>query len=149
MKWIGWVFAVALLVIFIVVQHGAHKRLADARADVDAAVAEETAKVDAVFERAEEGIPARRERLAAETAKTTELETQRDQLAAKKSDLETRLASLSKSTDQLREAKGTLTDTQQENLEQIRELQEQLAKLETQSQLLERALLMVTEKKDF
>jgi chromosome segregation ATPase len=135
MKWIGWVFAVALLVIFIVVQHGAHKRLADARADVDAAVAEETAKVDAVFERAEEGIPARRERLAAETAKTT--------------DLETRLASLSKSTDQLREAKGTLTDTQQENLEQIRELQEQLAKLETQSQLLERALLMVTEKKDF
>lgn len=149
MKWIGWVFAVFLLVLFVVVQHGARKRLAEQRAEVDAAFTEEAAKVEAVFERAREGIPTRQERLEAETAKTAELQTQRDQLAARKSDLEARLANLSKTTDQLRQAKDNLADTQQENLEQIRELQEKLATLEKQSMLLEQALLMVSEKKDF
>ena len=149
MKWIGWIFTIGLIVILILVRHGGVKQVEEERVRLESRVADEQAKVDEVFARAEAGIPTRRERLQSETRKTEELEAQRDELSAKKAKLQARAGQLTKQTEHLREAKSDLAGTKQQNLEEIRELQEQVTKLEKQNELLGEALKMVSPKKDF
>jgi len=149
MKWVGWVFAGCLLVLFIVALHSGKKRLEKERTDMEAKVKAEADVVETQFRRAREGIPALRERLIAETGKTADLEAQKKKLAARKAELKARLEELAKSTDSLRRAKGDLAGKQEENLDEIRDLQGQLANLEKKKALLEQALGMVMEKKKF
>jgi chromosome segregation ATPase len=112
-------------------------------------VAAEAKIVETQFSRAREVIPALRERQVAETGKTADLEAQKEKLTARKTELKNRLEELTKSTDSLRRAKGDLTGKQEENLDEIRDLQGQLANLEKKKALLEQALGMVMEKKTF
>ncbi|MBN2451606.1 MAG: hypothetical protein JXR77_14555 [Lentisphaeria bacterium] len=146
MKWVGWVLAAVLFAAVGAAVHDGRRRIVAERAVIEEQLSRKRAEVEAVFERAGEGIPARRERLEQETRKAAELERQVNELDNRKTTLEQTVKDLTAAIDKLRTAKDEASDQREDNREQIRELQDKITQAERQVDLLRKAVEMVTEK---
>ena len=144
MKWIGWALSAVLAIVCAVVYHSGNQQANAFQQDAEAQMQAQRDKVDVALTAASEGIPAKQERLAAETAKKDGLQAQLQDLEQKNSDLTGRLDHLSEDNDALRQRMEQTTDAHQENEEEIRQAQAKLATVERQIGLLRQAVRRVT-----
>jgi chromosome segregation ATPase len=146
MKWLGFVSAAVVLVMLLVVRNQGRRSLTAEKKAVDEQVAACKTEVEALVQRAADGLPALRERLEAETRKAADLERQLAELEQKKAGIDQALKSLSGSADKLRQDRDDATGKRDEDKQQIRDLQDKITDTETQVSRLRKALARVTEK---
>lgn len=148
MKWVGWALAAVLALAVVVALHDGRRRLAAEEAAVKAQIAAKQAEVDAILERAAEGIPGRQERIELETQKTADLERQLGELEQRKATLDQMIKDLSDTIEAHRQVINDAARQEEQGDAELRAARERIAQLKRQTEILRRAVAMVSERTD-
>lgn len=145
MKWLGWIVAVFLGLLWIVIGQINSKKLALHEQKLQAALEKERQDVEQVIAAADRATPELRRRLAAEEKKTAGFQKKQKRLDTQKAELEEQVAMLEARIETLSAARDALKDQQQASTEEVRQLQARIAKLDGDSRKLAELLLTVSE----
>ncbi|MCK5802709.1 MAG: hypothetical protein KAI66_07750 [Lentisphaeria bacterium] len=148
MKYIGYVFAIVLGLVFVLMHNTEAKKLAKCRQEIDTFLAGERGDAKAILDREDEKIERLRVRWADETRKTERLRAQVISSESRRDSLKGTIDNLTISTEKLQEVKDTTSDKQKLNMEDIQELQARITKGEHHVEYWKLLIGMVTEKSE-
>ena len=148
MKYIGYILAVSLGLVFALMHSSQTKELAKRRQEIDTFLTNERSDAETILDREDEKVATLRKRFAVETRKAQRLRTQVASSEGKRDSLKGTIEKLTTSTEGLQEVKETTSDKQKVNMGDIQELQARITKGEHHVEYWKLIIGMVTEKSE-